>query len=308
MATFFYSYICWTLNSADMRTNFPRLRQFAFTIVTSLLFTAQSGLCAEVFEHAKTLLGKAKSEVEACQFERAIEDCGEAIKEGLQTSDVYIWRGCAYMHIGDFKHAEEDFQKAQILTKGSGEYWLHRLRDFEFDDVHKEKGAAHRWALACTAIQFTKDKLCSKSLAGVEINDHSVENERQLLQGRMNVASHQDLDRVLVGMEEKIDKNKGNKSLLAWDLSLYICICRWGYLAGYLDDEQAWELIMPKAKLIQQEFTSWNDFAENYMQGRKIWDQSAYERDKDLFERAIRRLNQNKRSPWNEYAWNTSLK
>jgi Tfp pilus assembly protein PilF len=95
-----------------MHTNFPRLRHFAFSIVTSFLFTAQSGFCAEVPEHAKTLLVKAKSEVEACEFEGAIEDCGEAIKQGLHSSDVYIWRGCAYMHIGDFKHAEEDFQKA----------------------------------------------------------------------------------------------------------------------------------------------------------------------------------------------------
>jgi len=281
--------------------------KLAFLIASSFWLQGQFALSHEVGNHAKSLLDKAKSEVEACEFEGAIADCGEAIKEGLQSSDVYIWRGCAYMHVGDFKHADEDFHKASALAKGSGDYWLHRLRDCEFDDEHKEKNAAHRWALACTAIQFTKDKLCSKSLAGLEINEQSVENERQLLQGRMNVSSHADLERVLSAMDEKIKNNKDSKSNLAWDMSLYICICRWGYLAGYLSDDEAWQLIMPKAKRIQQEFTSWNEFAENYMQGRKGWDQNAYERDKELFERAIRRLNQNKRSPWNEYAWNTLL-
>jgi len=303
MVTIFYSYIRY-MSSLDMRLHLPQL---ALAFATGFLLQAQPGLCHEIGEHAKSLLNKAKSEVEACEFEGAIADCGEAIKEGLHSSDIYIWRGCAYMHVGDFKHADEDFHKASALTKGSGEYWLHRLRDFEFDDAHKEKQAAHRWALACTAIQFTKDKLCSKSLAGLEINEHSVENERQLLQGRMNVASQQDLDRVLAAMENKINKSKDDKSLLAWDLSLYICICRWGYLAGYMHDAVAWEMIMPKAKRIQQEYSSWNEFAEHYMQGRRSWDESAYERDKELFERAIRRLNQNKHSPWNEYAWNTSL-
>ena len=287
-----------------MRTNLPRL---ALTLATTACLLTQQAFCHEVGEHANSLLNKAKNEVEACEFESAIADFGEALKEGLHSSDVYIWRGCAYMHVGDFKHADEDFHQASVLAKGSGDYWLHRLRDFEFDDAHKEKEAAHRWALACTAIQFTKDKLGSKSLAGLEINEHSVENERQLLQGRMNVSSHADLERVLSAMEEKIKNNKDNKSMLAWDLSLFICTCRWGYLAGYLHDSEVWDLIMPKAKRIQNEFTSWNQFAENYMQGRKVWDANAYERDKDLFERAIRRLNQNKRSPWNEYSWNTSL-
>ncbi len=264
-------------------------------------------LSAEKTDKKQFLLTQVKEEVESCQFDKAIADCDEVIKEGLKNSEVYVWRGCARMHIGDYQHAKEDFIVASSLQKGSGDYWMQRLRDAEYDETHKAKDAAHRWALACTAIQFTKDKMWSKSLAGLEINPESVDKERQMLQGRMNVASNEDLHRVLSALDEKASKNKDNKAVIAWDSSLYICICRWGYLAGYLSEDEAWNLIMPKAKIIKHNYTSWKDFAEHYMAGRKIWDEKAYERDKELFEKAIRRLGQNTRSSWNMFAWDTPL-
>lgn len=278
----------------------------ALTIACGMLLPASGA--EKTGEKSQTLLTKAKEEVESCQFDKAICTCDEAIKSGLNNSEVHVWRGCAYMHTGDFSHAREDFIVASSLQKGSGDYWIQRVRDAEYDESHKEADATHRWALACTAIQFTKDKLCSKSLAGLEVNEHSVEKERQLLQGRMNVASNHDLERVLAAMDEKIAKSRGDKAVLAWDMSLYICICRWGYLAGFVSEHEAWSLIMPKAKEIQKSYSSWQDFAEHYMNGRKAWDEKAYERDKELFERAIRRLGQNPRSPWNQLAWDMSLK
>ncbi len=279
----------------------------ALTIAGSMLMPFAAFGADKPGEKPQILLTKAKEEVESCQFDKAICTCDEAIKAGLNNSEVHVWRGCAYMHTGDFSHAREDFTLASSLQKGSGDYWMQRVRDAEYDEAHKETDLAHRWALACTAIQFTKDKLCSKSLAGLEVSENSVEKERQLLQGRMNVASHQDVDRVLSHLDEKIAKNSDNKAVLAWDMSLYICICRWGYLAGYLSDQEAWTLIMPKAKQIQKNYSSWQDFAEHYMNGRKTWDEKAYERDKDLFDRAIRRLGQNPRSPWNQVTWDTPL-
>jgi hypothetical protein len=39
----------------------------------------------------------------------------------------------------------------------------------------------------------------------------------------------------------------GTKGILAWDLVRYIAVCRWGYLAGYLTETEAWDHIMPAA-------------------------------------------------------------
>ena len=35
----------------------------------------------------------------------------------------------------------------------------------------------------------------------------------------------------------------GKKGILGWDLSRYVLLCRWGYLAGYLTAEESWNYI-----------------------------------------------------------------
>jgi hypothetical protein len=48
----------------------------------------------------------------------------------------------------------------------------------------------------------------------------------------------------------------GCKSLYGWDYSRAICLCRWGYTVGYLSEAEAWERILPMARLLQAIFDS----------------------------------------------------
>jgi hypothetical protein len=116
--------------------------------------------------------------------------------------------------------------------------------------------------------------------------------------------------------EERLNKYKvardnaprlKQKSLLGWDFSRYIAVCRWGYLCGYVTEEEAWKLIMPKARLLQQTFDSWEDLADNYVVGFKFWSLEHTRHTHAATMATIGKLLNDPTSPWLKYPWNTAL-
>ena len=99
----------------------------------------------------------------------------------------------------------------------------------------------------------------------------------------------------------------GEKSLYGWDLSRYICLCRWGYLAGYLTEDEAWEKIMPVARILQSKFDSWQDLGQNYLIGRYFWSYKNTKENGFLYEDAYLRLLDMPSSPWNMLPWDLDL-
>ncbi len=99
----------------------------------------------------------------------------------------------------------------------------------------------------------------------------------------------------------------GNKGILAWDLVRYIALCRWGYLAGYLSDVEAWDLIMPAARRLQQTFSSWRDLQENYLIGRDFWSVQQTQKTGDGFRAIYEHFIQDSNSPWNVNSWTMDL-
>jgi hypothetical protein len=121
----------------------------------------------------------------------------------------------------------------------------------------------------------------------------------------------------LQGQDETLDervklleqhfRRLGPKSLLGWDLTRYIALCRWGYLVGYLDEAEAWRLIMPAAQRLQGTFASWGDLGENYLIGRHFWSPDENRQDGHLHREMVQRLLGSPDSPWNRYPWKTRL-
>jgi hypothetical protein len=99
----------------------------------------------------------------------------------------------------------------------------------------------------------------------------------------------------------------GNKSILGWDYSRYINLCRWGYTIGLISEQEAWEKIMPIARKLQNTFDSWEDLGCNYLIGRQFWSYKETVRDSYLYEDAVQRLLDMPSSPWNKYPWNMDL-
>lgn len=63
----------------------------------------------------------------------------------------------------------------------------------------------------------------------------------------------------------------GEKGILAWDLSRMGAMVQWGYHAGRLTYEEALALVEPAARLTAENFSSWEEFYENYLDGYNWW-------------------------------------
>jgi hypothetical protein len=99
----------------------------------------------------------------------------------------------------------------------------------------------------------------------------------------------------------------GEKSLYGWDYSRAICLCRWAHVAGYISEEEAWVMIMPLARRLQEKFDSWEDLGRNYLIGRQFWSHAETIKSGWQCEDAQQRLLDMRDSPWNRYPWDLDL-
>jgi Protein of unknown function (DUF1266) len=100
----------------------------------------------------------------------------------------------------------------------------------------------------------------------------------------------------------------GAKGILGWDLVRYIAVCRWGYLAGYLSETEAWDHIMHAALRLQQTFDSWRDLQSNFLLGREYWSLRETQLKGARFRAIYEDFLQDPSSPWNTNPWAMDLK
>jgi tetratricopeptide (TPR) repeat protein len=98
----------------------------------------------------------------------------------------------------------------------------------------------------------------------------------------------------------------GDRGLLAWDLCRYISLCRWGYRVGWLSEEEAYERIMPVARRLQANYSSWQ-MGNEYLIGRHFWNAELYEADREKSEEILGHLLKWPKGPWVSLSWNTKL-
>ena len=96
-----------------------------------------------------------------------------------------------------------------------------------------------------------------------------------------------------------------DKNDLGLDLSTVVHLVNSGYAAGYIDDTDAWHLMLPVARLAQKNFGSWAEFGQNFLDSREL---SVGARDPTI-EACVQLLANPKdpNSPWNQCPWNTDL-
>jgi hypothetical protein len=102
-------------------------------------------------------------------------------------------------------------------------------------------------------------------------------------------------------------KRLGPQSLLAWDYGRYVALARWGYQAGFFTETEAWELIMPAARKLQNTYDSWEDFGKTYLIGREFWSVEQTKLNGQIYSNGYKKLLAEPRSPWKRHPWNTDL-
>lgn len=85
------------------------------------------------------------------------------------------------------------------------------------------------------------------------------------------VAQSQGVDKYMFPYVRTLDKKWGDKGIKAWDWFRMFHLAGWGYKAGYLELEEAYELVAPVAQNLQETFSSWDEATENYLDGYAYW-------------------------------------
>lgn len=70
---------------------------------------------------------------------------------------------------------------------------------------------------------------------------------------------------------KEISQKWGTRGILCWDLFRMSNLVQWGYLAGYITYAEALELVEPAARLLDENFSSWDEAYENYLDGYHWW-------------------------------------
>lgn len=97
------------------------------------------------------------------------------------------------------------------------------------------------------------------------------------------------------------------QSIAGWDYARYINLCRWGVTAGYISEEEALPRVMHAAQVLQQSFSSWGEFGENYLVGREFWSLRQTKIDGQAMRSIERKLLSDPGSAWNRIPWNLPL-
>lgn len=70
---------------------------------------------------------------------------------------------------------------------------------------------------------------------------------------------------------EYVDEKWGERGIMAWDLFRMSDLVQWGYTAGYVTYEEALALLTPAASILAENFSSWDEAYENYLDGYNWW-------------------------------------
>jgi ankyrin repeat protein len=97
------------------------------------------------------------------------------------------------------------------------------------------------------------------------------------------------------------------QSITGYDYGRYINACRVGVAAGYISEEDAWPRVLHAARILQQTFTSWKEYGENYLVGREFFSLYATRSSGQEMRAAYQSLLSRPNSPWNRIPWDLSL-
>ncbi len=97
------------------------------------------------------------------------------------------------------------------------------------------------------------------------INSLSATEYRQLLKGA------QGMDAYMFPYTKQLGEKWGDRGILCWDLFRMSNLVQWGYLAGYLTYPETLALLEPAATLLHDNFKSWDEAYENYLDGYNWW-------------------------------------
>ena len=88
------------------------------------------------------------------------------------------------------------------------------------------------------------------------------------------IISRGGVDAYMFPYTKQLSEKWGDRGILCWDLFRMANLVQWGYTAGYVTYPEALALLEPAATLLKENFSSWDEAYENYLDGYNWWDRN----------------------------------
>lgn len=118
------------------------------------------------------------------------------------------------------------------------------------------------------------ETVCSMTAAGHNANFlHDVEMIASMTDAeyRALLSSATGVDAYMFPYTKALGEKWGERGILCWDLFRMSNLVQWGYAAGYLTYPEALALLEPAAAALRENFSSWEEACENYLDGYNWW-------------------------------------
>lgn len=106
----------------------------------------------------------------------------------------------------------------------------------------------------------------SDFLYDVDLIDSFTKKEYELL-----LKNAEGLDVYMFPFTKELGEKWGERGIMAWDLFRVSSLAQWGYTAGYLTYDEAVAAVKPAAIKLQENFSSWEEAYDNYVDGHVWW-------------------------------------
>lgn len=85
------------------------------------------------------------------------------------------------------------------------------------------------------------------------------------------MAQATDMDAYMWPYTKALSEKWGDRGILCWDLFRMSNLVQWGYKCGYVTYAEALTLLEPAVVLLKENFSSWDEAYENYVDGYNWW-------------------------------------
>lgn len=85
------------------------------------------------------------------------------------------------------------------------------------------------------------------------------------------LAESEGVDAYMWPYTKELSEKWGDRGILCWDLFRMSNLVQWGYKCGYLTYAEALVLLEPAVTLLKENFSSWDEAFENYVDGYNWW-------------------------------------
>lgn len=92
------------------------------------------------------------------------------------------------------------------------------------------------------------------------------------------------------------------QTVIAWDLVRIANLGRWALHAGYLSEEEMWQVMQVAADTAREHFSSWEEYGRSFAFGRGVW--HGDEEDCQTAWEIVTALLEEETSPWRQIPWN----